>query len=272
MNQDKKPELIIAGEWMAVRIFNLGQKLTEVTNQYGLEKTKGWWNTIEIADIDKDGDNDIIAGNLGHNIKYKASPSEPFKVYVDDFDKNGTNDVYLGYYENGQCFPVRGRQCSSEQLPFVSEKFPSYKDFGMATIDKVLEDHVSPSTTVQEAHTFSSTLYLNENGNFKSVVLPNEVQISPVYGIAIDDYDNNGQTDIFLAGNMYQREVETTRSDAGKGCMLTYNADGSIIVKRTTETGISADKDVRSVETLKGSSSNLLVIANNNDAVQVYQY
>jgi len=215
---------------------------------------------------------DIIAGNLGHNIKYKASPEEPFKVYVDDFDNNGTNDVYLGYYENGQCFPVRGRQCSSQQLPFVSDKFPTYKDFGLATIDKVLEDHLSPSTTVQEAHTFSSTLFLNEGNSFKTIALPNEVQISPVYGIAVDDFDRDGQVDIFLAGNMYQREVETTRSDAGKGCMLTYSKDGSLIVKRTLETGISADKDVRSIETLKSGSSHMLVIANNNDVFQIFDY
>ena len=192
-------------------------------------------------------------------------------MYVDDFDKNGTNDVYLGYYENGQCYPVRGRQCSSEQMPFVSEKFASYNDFGLATIEKVLEDHLSPTTITQEAHTFSNTIFWNEGGRLQSEILPAEAQMAPVFGIAVDDFDKDGKLDVFLAGNMYNREVETTRSDAGKGCLISFTEEG-MTVKRTSETGLSADKDVRAVSTLKNGSQNLLVIANNNDAVQFFSY
>ena len=70
---------------------------------------------------------------------------------------------------------------------------------------------------------------------------------------------------------MYNREVETVRSDAGKGCMLTYTQDG-FEVRGTTKTGVSADKDVRDVEIVEGNGKKLLVIANNNDAVQFYSY
>ena len=268
---DDTPELILAGEWMAIRTFSLGSQLKEITQSVGLAETKGWWNTIELADIDGDGDQDMIAGNLGHNIKYKASVAEPFKVYVDDFDKNGTNDVYLGYYENGQCFPVRGKQCSTEQMPFVSEKFPTYKQFGLATIEQVLEDRIAPTTVVQEAQTFSNTFFRNEGGRFTEVVLPKAAQVAPVYGIAIDDFDKDGKLDAFLAGNMYQREVETTRSDAGKGCMLSFDGD-KITVKSTEHTGVSADKDVRAVNTLVSGNKKLLLIANNNEAMQIYSY
>jgi len=272
LNGDGKEELIVVGEWMPVSIYQIGTQFVDLTNQYGLSETSGWWNTVEIADVNNDGTKDIIGGNLGHNIKYKASPSEPFKVYTDDFDKNGTHDVYLGYYQSGKCYPVRGRECSSQQMPFVKEKFGSYKDFGLATIDQVLEGKVSESTSVNQAHTFSSTVFLNKNGEFKSVILPNEAQIAPVNGIVVDDFDKDGKQDIFLAGNMYQREVETTRSDAGKGCLLTFEEDGSIRTRRTPETGISADKDVRSVSKISNGDHNLLVIANNNAPVQFYSY
>ena len=273
INGDGNSELVIAGEWMAIRIFDIQNNLTEITDQSGLSNTKGWWNAIALEDVDGDGDKDIIGGNLGHNIKYKASMDEPFKLFVDDFDDNGTNDVYLGFYENGQCFPVRGRQCSSEQMPFIKKKFETYKDFGLATIDKVLEDHISETTTVQEVQTFSNTIFINDGqGQFTSLILPNEAQISPVYGIAVDDFDKDGKTDIFLAGNMYQREVETTRSDAGKGCLITMQRDGGFDIKRTLETGISADRDVRDIALLNTGSKKLLVIANNDDALQVYQY
>ena len=272
LNGDGNQELVVVGEWMPLKIFSTNSKLTDISSNFVGKETNGWWNTVALEDIDGDNDLDLVVGNLGHNIKYKASSSEPFKVYVDDFDKNGSNDVYLGYYQNGQCYPVRGRQCSSEQLPFVKKKFATYQDFGLATIDKVLEDHISSTTVIHNVDTFSNTVFFNEGDQFKEVVLPNEAQISPVYGIAVDDFDKDGRTDIFLAGNMYQREVETTRSDAGKGCLLSYQDDGTFSVKRTLETGISADKDVRQVKIVKQPNANLLVIANNNDQAQFYRY
>lgn len=266
-----KPDLVIAGEWMGIKVFQLGSELKDISSSVGLDNTKGWWNTLSAADVDGDGDLDLIGGNLGHNIKYKASVAEPFKLYVDDFDKNGTNDVYLGYYEDGQCYPVRGKQCSTEQMPFVSEKFPKYKDFGIATIDKVLESHISSTTTVQEAQTFANTLFRNNNGKFTAEELPSEAQMSPIYGVAIDDFDGDGKKEVFVAGNMYQREVETTRSDAGKGSLLSFEGD-KILLHRTIDTGISADKDVRAATTIQSGDTKYLVIANNNDLMQVYSY
>ncbi len=273
VNFDGKDDLVVTGEWMPIMVFNLFESgAANITKSCKLENLSGWWNRIELADVNDDGFLDIIAGNLGKNIKYKASPSEPFKVYVDDFDKNGTHDVYLGYYQNGQCYPVRGRQCSSEQMPFIKKKFGSYEDFGLATIDKVLEDHISETTTVLEAQTFSNTIFFGGNNGFTTVELPNEAQMAPVYGIAVDDFDKDGKVEVFLCGNMYHREVETTRSDAGTGCLLDIDKQMNMQVSRSVKTGIQADKDVRNAAVLKGKSDNLLVIANNNAAAQIYKY
>jgi len=273
LDGDGHPELVVAGEWMTIHVYGIQRDgLVDKTDAFGMSQKKGWWNALAADDIDGDGDMDLIAGNLGLNIKYKASPDKPFKLYVDDFDGNGTNDVYLGYYEGDKCYPVRGRQCSSEQMPFVKKKFENYNAFGSATITDVLEGRIDNRTVIQEAHTFANSIFINDNGTFVQKPLPNEAQISPVYGIAIDDFDRDGKKDIFLAGNMYNREVETTRSDAGKGCLLTVNKDGEVSVKRTLQTGISADKDVRDVLVLRCSDSSLLLIANNNDPIQAYRY
>ena len=272
LNNDKIEELVIVGEWMPVQIFNFkGNKMVNVSNDYNLKNTNGWWNTIEIVDADNDNDLDIVAGNLGHNIKYKASVDKPFKLYVDDFDKNGSNDVYLGYYEGGKCYPVRGKQCSTQQMPFVSDKFKTYNDFGSATITDVLDGLITDKTVLQEVHTFANSVFINNNGSFTQVELPSEAQISPIYGIAIDDFDKDGVTDLFLAGNMYNREVETTRSDAGKGCLITYK-DGEFVASRNLKTGVSADKDVRDVLVVKDKNKSMLLIANNNDKLQIYSY
>jgi len=258
---------------MPVMVYSISKDgLKDETASYGLSDTKGWWNVIKTADIDNDGDKDIVAGNLGFNIKHKASATQPFKLYVDDFDKNGTNDVYLGFYEGENLYPVRGKQCSSEQMPFVKNKFKTYEDFGYATITDVLEGRIGENTVIKEAQSFATSVFLNDGGKMIQKELPNETQISPVYGIAIDDFDKDGKLDIFMAGNMYDREVETTRSDAGKGCFVKMNEKGEFEVNRTLYTGISADKDVRDVLVLKSDNSSILLIGNNDDALQIYTY
>lgn len=272
LENDGNPEMVVAGEWMPIMIFNPSKSGFNLSATKKIESLNGWWNRLEIEDINGDGLPEIIAGNLGKNIKYKASSTEPFKVYVDDFDQNGTHDVYLGYFQGGKCYPVRGRQCSSEQMPFIKDKFESYNDFGLATIDQVLDEKVSETTTVLEAHTFANTIFINSATGFKTVELPNEAQISPVYGIAVDDFNKDGKKEVFLGGNMYNREVETTRSDAGKGCLVSMDAEGNFVVSRSLKTGVSADKDVRDVKILKGNNESLLVIANNNAPAQIYRY
>ena len=274
LNGDDKKELIIAGEWMPVSVFEfIDGKLLNKTAQYGLDGTNGWWNSIAVDDIDGDGDQDIVGGNLGLNIKYKASPDAPFKLYVDDFDKNGTNDVYLGYYEDGKCYPVRGRQCSSQQMPFVSEKFASYNDFGTATIEQVLEGKMAETSSQEAVNYFQTMLFENNgSGKFNITPFPNEAQLAPTHGIIIEDFNADGRKEIFLAGNYYGREVETTRSDAGTGCLIEWNKDNSFNIMRSMETGVLANKDVRDILLLKSTGSKkYLIVINNNGPVDIYQ-
>ena len=125
---------------MTVYELLLSGKFEDKSQDFGTEMSNGWWNMIKLADLDKDGDLDIIAGNLGSNSKFKASKEKPFKVYLKDFDENGTWDTYLGSYSSdGNIYPVRGRQCSSEQMPFIKDRFKSYNDFASKTIEEILD-------------------------------------------------------------------------------------------------------------------------------------
>ncbi|MEL6867594.1 MAG: VCBS repeat-containing protein, partial [Bacteroidota bacterium] len=274
IDQDQDQDLIVTGEWMPIGVYlNEGGKLKTATKEVGLEKTNGWWNRIAVTDMDGDGDQDLIVGNLGLNIKYKASEEEPFKVYIKDFDGNGTNDVYLGYYDtDGVCYPVRGRECSSQQLPFVKKEFKTYDAFANASIDKVLGAR-SEGAIYHEAQVFE-TVYIENLGNkqFKVHKLPNEAQISPTYGIICRDWNGDGHMDVLLAGNYYEREVETTRSDAGIGQVLLGNGKGEFKALHPSETGIIAYLDVRALAMVEDAQQNAIVlIANNNNGMQVYR-
>ena len=269
LNGDGNDDLILCGEWMAPRVLlNTNGRLEE--SSAGLDSAIGWWNTVNVMDIDNDGDIDIMAGNLGLNIKYKASPESPFSVYCHDFDQNGTFDIVLSYYEKGSCFPVRGRQCSSQQMPFIKKKFPTYDQFGVATVSDIHGENLKKALQYH-ATEFRSGAWINDgSGQFEFTPFPNEAQIFPVQGIIPMDINNDGIQDLILAGNYYNREVETTRSDAGIGCVLIGIGDGSFNVSPTTEHGLSLYKDVRDIKLLKGNGSIKLIAANNNDKVQVY--
>ena len=123
LNGDGKADLVVVGEWSNIKFFqNNGNIFKDVTPQ-NLKDEKGWWSSIEKSDLDNDGDMDFVVGNLGLNYKYKASKEEPFHIYNYDFDKSRSLDIVLGYFNEGVCYPLRGRECSSDQMPFIKEKF-----------------------------------------------------------------------------------------------------------------------------------------------------
>ncbi len=273
LDGDKTKELVIVGEWMPVSIFKWqNQKLENVTSSYGLENTTGMWNCLLTEDIDQDGDQDLIVGNMGLNNKYKATPKEPFTLFVDDFDNNGSSDVYLGYYSNdGVCYPVRGRQCSSEQMPFVQDKFKDYESFGTASILDVLDEKITENSVKKEAKSFAHTYFENlGNASFKAHELPKESQIAPVFDMTFTNLDQDENKELYLVGNFYDREVETTRSDAGIGSILEWK-DGTFKAVPSKNIGELANYDARSMEVISISTSNsLIAIANNNAKMQFF--
>ena len=101
------PDLILAGEWMPIMVFkNQKGQLNDVTFDMALSKTNGWWNAIEVMDVDNDGDMDLIAGNFGLNTKLRASESSPLSIYIDDFDHNGSTDAITCRSIDGKDMPI----------------------------------------------------------------------------------------------------------------------------------------------------------------------
>src|SRR5688572_11070486 len=176
---DKISELILVGEWMPIKIFKFQEgKLEDVSDQYGTEKTEGWWNKVITEDLDGDGDQDLIAGNIGENYKFKANSEKPFQVFSKDFDGNGTNDIFLArYYKNDLLVPIRGRECTSQQMPVIAQKFPTYLSFAESDLPKILGKDIENAMHYQ-AHNFSSVIGINQNGRFAFKSLPVDAQIS----------------------------------------------------------------------------------------------
>lgn len=267
-DQNGTPDLILTGEWMNFRFFkNDGSKLTEVTSEVLSGDYTGWWNRIVEHDIDGDGDLDYIAGNLGLNYKFHASEEKPFHVYCDDFDENGSYDVVLAKYYGKKQVPVRGRECSSQQMPFVAEKFPTFHEFADAGLDDIIGDELNEALHY-EAKWFESSLLINENGKFTVAKLPLRAQFSPVQDIVIADFDADGKEDYLLGGNLFNPEVETTRADAGVGLFMKINSDLTFSTSTVNESGFFIPYDVKDMQLIHlGKEKKKAVLVGSNDDI-----
>jgi enediyne biosynthesis protein E4 len=268
INNDKLPDLILAGEWMPIIALE-NHSSGFITRKSGslIENSQGWWFSLEKADLDNDGDFDLIAGNLGLNYKFRATPAEPFHIYSGDLDGSGTNDIYLGYFQEGQVFPVRGRECSSQQMPYIKEKFKTYSDFGKANIDEILGDALN-SALHYEAKQFKSILIENlGDGEFQERPLPIQNQISAINGIVWVDINKDRIPDIITAGNMYGSEIETPRNDAGIGTVLISGSSWDYEVQEYTKSGFLANGDVKDLKLIHLANNKLgiLVARNSGD-------
>ncbi|WKN44931.1 VCBS repeat-containing protein [Tunicatimonas pelagia] len=265
------PDLVIVGEWMSVTLMlNDGGIFSDASNRYGLGNQVGWWNAVVTGDIDQDGDLDVVVGNLGLNYKYKASAEEPFKVYADDFDENGSLDIVLGYYEDGELYPLRGRECSSQQMPSIKQKIPNYTAFAQANLGDIYSSEKLSDARQYQATTFANTVFINESGKFVAHPLPNYAQASSVNAMVLEDLNEDGHLDLFLGGNLYDSEVETPRNDASYGLFMPGNGSGHFSVAAPTESGIAIRGEIRAIVPFMQANQQFgLLIARNDDTLVV---
>jgi hypothetical protein len=273
LNGDNKPELIVTGEWMPIRIFsNVDGKLEEVSDQYVPAQTEGWWSKVVVNDIDDDGDNDLLLGNIGENYKFKPTAEKPFHVYASDFDGNGTNDVFLArYLPDSTLVPIRGRECTSQQMPVIAQKFPTYTAFANSDLAGILGNLKMENALHYKAYLFSSVMAINENGKLTLKPLPVEAQLSCVNGFIVHDLDGDGKKDILLAGNKFDVEVETTPADASVGLFLKGKSGGTFEPLKPAQSGFFVPFNVKDIRLVSTGGQWVILVASNNDILRVFQ-
>ena len=266
---DSWDDLIIVGEWMPIRIFkNTEGTFKEITEQVYKTDHRGWWFDIKKGYFDNDGDMDLIVGNLGLNYKYQASEEKPFKIYLNDFDKNATYDIVLSYQSGETEYPVRGRQCSSEQMPAIKNKFKNYNSFASASLEDIYSDKMLEESLKYEITNFESIYLENNNGTFIAKPLPSEAQYSNINTILVEDVDSDGNLDLILGGNLYNAEVETPRNDASYGLWLKGDGKGDFTTQLPRNSGLVIKGDVRNIRKIRVGNESHILFAKNNDALQ----
>ncbi|MBN2349168.1 MAG: VCBS repeat-containing protein [Bacteroidales bacterium] len=270
IDNDQWTDLVVVGEWMPVCFYRNNKGKFEKTI---VEGTKGWWFSIEGADFDKDGDIDLVAGNLGLNFRYQASTEKTFDIYAADFENDGKSDIVLSYYQGKNQYPLRGRECFVEQNPGISLKFPTYESFGKATVSDIYTKKALQKSLHLQSEIFASCYFENAgNGKFKIHKLPNEAQLSSINDIIIDDFNNDGNPDILAAGNLYDVEIVTPRNDGGVGVFLKGSGDGSFEFVPVWNTGFFVPGNVKALSMIKtGNGQKLILVGNNNENMQVFK-
>lgn len=265
-------DLTLVGEWMPITIFNNENgRLSKVTAN-GLMESSGWWFSIEQGDFDHDGDMDYIAGNLGLNYKYKTSKEKPFDIYYNDFDGNEKYDIVLGYYNNDKHYPLRGFSCSSEQVPMLKEKFKKYNVFAALELDEVYGNQNLKSALHYTASTFASSYVENlGNGDFKIHQLPRMAQLTNINDILVKDFNEDGNLDALVVGNLFVSEIETPRNDAGTGALLLGDGQGTFKVLMGNESGFFNNADARKMTAMKILDRNFVIVANNDGPLKVFE-
>ena len=272
IDKDGNQDLVLVGEWMPVTAFkNNG---TTFSQGMAIPNSYGWWNTIEVTDLDKDGDEDFILGNWGENSKFKASPEKPLSMFVKDFDNNGKSEFIINWYPplDDQSYPFASKMDITSQLPGLKRTNLKYEDYANKTYNDLFSAKQRKQAMGFKADFLKNAILINKGDNFELVALPKEAQVSPVFSIIADDLDGNNTIDLLLFGNLYDLKPEVGRYDANFGVFLQGDGKGNFNHLPSQESGIFVKGQVRDATIIDiPGKAKTFIIGRNDDHVLLFQ-
>ncbi|MFT6127983.1 VCBS repeat-containing protein [Candidatus Marifrigoribacter sp. Uisw_064] len=271
-DNDNDLDLMVVGEWMAPTLFtNTNGSFEKNEKGNGLENNEGWWFSITAGDFDNDGDQDYVAGNIGGNNKFHPTTEKPLFIYAKDFDDNGSFDVAMSKINDGKRVPIRGKECSSEQNPFLLEKIGSFKEFASLDMEHIYGEEKLNDAFQLAAHNFKSSYIENlGDGTFKMKPLLNEAQTGPTTSLISKDINNDGILDIIGVGGLYDAEIETIRYDSNYGYVLLGDGKGNFSYSKEYYPFI--DNDAKDIKNLNINGKEHYIVVSNNAPLKVFNY
>ena len=272
LNGDKRPDLVVVGEWMPIKVFiNHNGKLVDESSKYIKFPSNGLWNKIYVADLNGDGKPDLVIGNIGLNTQFKMSAQQPMTICYKDFDGNGTIDPILCYYIDGVSYPAISRDDLTDQIPVLKKEFPDYASYADATVADIFTPDEMKGAVTLKAET-GETVYLENDGNngFKLKKLPVEAQYSPVYAIVSVDANHDGKPDLVLTGNNAWTRIKFGRYKANHGILLLNDGKGNFKYVPQNISGFNLRDDIRSAEIINTVHGQQIIFGANDAPLKAY--
>ena len=260
---DGTTELVLAGEWMPIRVFRPGDGFAEATSALGFDGTEGWWNVLAAADLNGDGRDELVAGNRGRNAFVQA----PAALYAADFSHDGSVDVIMTHVQDGTEYPVYWRDTLTEAIPPFRSRFDSYADYATASIDAILTEDERARATRKTVATFETSVFVPQaDGTFRQQALPVDAQFAPIHGLLVRDLNGDDRPDLLLAGNDRTVRPQWGRADAEKGTVLLNRGHLRFRALDPARSGFNAPQDVRDLRVIDGTTPAARIVVGANNA------
>lgn len=271
MNDDGYPDLITVGEWGAIQVLinEGGKSLRNQTEEFGLSKSGGMWNSLEVTDLNDDGRPDIVAGNLGTNTKLNADEDHPMKMYVGDFDENGKTENLIYTFVDSEYKLFANKDDITNQLIVLKKKYNSYNDYSEAEQDEIVPSRWLQKSVESKVYELRSCVFLNANNGFKKVPLPIEAQFSPVNAIHLADVNDDNKIDLITGGNYRDVHTQIGKYDASYANVFLNNGDGTFETFKNGESGLQVKGEVRHIREINLDGAKYLLFARNNMPVAI---
>ena len=262
---DDKKDLITVSDWGTPVIYkNSGKRISRVPSD--LDSLSGWWLTVEAADLDADGDQDLILGNMGENLHYRPSREAPMKMWVNDYDNNGTLEQVVTLLENGEDYPIHQKKEVTAQMVSLKKANLKASEYAAKTVQGLFTEEVLGQSIVKEVNTSSSIIAINDGqGNFTIKPLPQRVQLSCVCDISCTDINQDGHLDLVMGGNNFEFKPQYSQLDASLGHVLLGDGNMNFEWQSYTESGFAIKEEIKHLKVLRDASGKRFLIAAIND-------
>ena len=273
MDGDGKQDLVTTSDWDTPKIYkNSGRRLSKMKSS--LDTLSGWWNTVEAADLDNDGDQDLILGNQGDNLHYKPLKGHPMKMWVNDFDNNGAIEQIVTQNYDGGDYPIHQKKELTGQLVSLKKQNLKASEYAKRTITELFPKEITDNSIIKEAAISESVVAINEGGGkFTIKKLPPQVQFSSVCGISATDLNNDGNLDLIMAGNDYEYKPQFSRLDASYGDVLLGDGKNNFQWEKYDDSGFFLKGEVKYLKKFKDKEGNHYLIAViNNEKPKIFSF
>lgn len=269
---DHNKELVVTGQWMTTKVFVFNNNRFEEHKTTGLEKMHGWWQSIYASDLNGDGKQDLVIGNIGENFYLKPDQKNPVKLWVNDFDQDGNMEQFLTRTVSGKDMPVFLKREIIDQFPALKKENLRHSDYASKSIQDLFPKQLLDKSSILSFNYCSSVVALNNGqGGFTIQALPLMVQLSSVNAISVSDINNDNKPDLVLGGNMFGFPPQFGRLNASYGHVLFNDGKGNFNWVDPKNSGLFLKGQIKDIKEIRSTNSKSFLITQNNEAPVILQ-